>query len=379
MQVPQLDLTRSHRELEPELFAVAEKVIRSGRYVLGEEVAAFEAAMAELAGAIEAVAVNSGTDALTLSLMATGIGPGSEVITTPFTFFATVEAILAVGALPVFVDIEPLALGLDPDLLERALTSKTRVLLPVHLFGHPADMTRFSEMTDMESATLLLEDCAQAVGASVHGAPVGSFGDLSAFSFYPTKNLGALGDAGAVVTRYPNFAEAVRRLRNHGQSAPHRYDTRGLNSRMDELQAAFLNVKLRKLPVGNEERRRLAARYDELLGGTPGIVTPTELPGCHHVYHQYAVRVAARDEVLAELKEAGIGATVYYPVPLHLTKALSFLGHHKGDFPEAERAAREVLCLPLFPGLTAAEQEYVVEHLKRAVKRHGKRKGEGQL
>ncbi|OPX21867.1 MAG: hypothetical protein B1H03_05780 [Planctomycetales bacterium 4484_113] len=377
MQVPQLDLTRAHRGLEVELLAAAEKVILSGRYALGEEVSGFEAAIAELSGAAEAVAVNSGTDALNLALMAAGIGSGAEVVTTPFTFFATVEAILAVGARPVFVDIDPGTFNVNPQLVERALTARTRALLPVHLFGHPADMPRLEDVAEAEGGLLLIEDCAQAVGASLNGVPVGSFGDLAAFSFYPTKNLGALGDAGAVVTRYPDYAAAVRRLRNHGQSAPYHHDTRGLNSRMDELQAAFLNVKLRRLSAWNQERRKLAATYGELLAGISEVETPTELAGCYHVYHQYAVRVGARDDVLAELKEAGIGATVYYPVPLHLMKVLSFLGHKPGDFPEAERAAREVLCLPIYPGLTAKEQDYVAEHLKRAVKRHPQSKGEG--
>lgn len=377
MQVPQIDLPRTHRELEAELLAAAERVIRSGRYALGEEVATFEAALAKLAGATQAIAVNSGTDALILALMASGIGPDSEVITTPFSFFATAEAILTVGARPVFVDIEPRTFNLNPELIERALTSRTRALLPVHLFGHSADMQQLVAMSEARDGIFLLEDCAQAAGATVNDAPVGSFGDLAAFSFYPTKNLGALGDAGAVVTRDPNHAVALRRLRNHGQSSPYHHDTRGLNSRMDELQAAFLNVKLRWLSGWNQERRRLANRYTELLGGTAGIVTPTELPGCRHVYHQYAVRVRARDQVLADLKEAGIGATVYYPTPLHLMKALSFLGHEPGAFPEAERAAREVLCLPLFPGLTPAEQEYVAEMLKQAGARHAGRRGEG--
>lgn len=369
MHVPQLDLTRAHEELQEELLAASARVIESGRYALSSEVEAFERALTELIGVPEAVAVNSGTDALILSLMATGIGSEAEVITTPFSFFATVEAILAVGARPVFVDIEPSTFNLNAEMVERALTAKTRVILPVHLFGHPADMTRLGEITDMESGLVMVEDCAQAIGATVDGRFVGSFGDMSAFSFYPTKNLGALGDAGAVATKHSSYAEAVRRLRNHGQSAPYHHDSRGLNSRMDELQAAFLNVKFRKLSSWNEERRRLAAAYSDLLADADGVVTPVELPGCKHVYHQYAVRVPSRDAVLTRLREAGIGATVYYPVPLHLTKALSFLGHHSGDFPEAERAAEEVLCLPIFPGLTESEQEYVAEQLRLAMKR----------
>jgi len=365
--------------METDLLAAAERVVRSGRYILGPEVAAFEAALTKLTGAAEAVAVNSGTDALVLALMACGIGPDCEVITTPFTFFATVEAILAVGARPVFVDIEPVAFNVNPDLVERALTPRTRALLPVHLFGHPAAMGQLEDLIEQLDGVRLVEDCAQAIGASVDRKPAGGFGDLAAFSFYPTKNVGALGDAGAVVVRHSSHAEAIRRLRNHGQRAPQHHETRGLNSRMDELQAAFLNVKLRRLSAWNEGRRGLAGRYRELLAGNPTVVVPVELPGCRHVYHQYAVRIPARDEVLAELREAGVGAAAYYPVPLHLMKALSFLGHKPGDFPEAERAARELLCLPMFPGLTQSEQEYVAETLKRAVERHQESPGEERL
>jgi len=367
MQVPPLDLTRVHQGLELELGAAAARIIACGRYVLGEENAALERALAELHGVTAAVALNSGTDALLLGLMAAGVGAEQEVITTPFSFFATVECILAVGAKPVFVDIEPATFCLDPAKLERAFTLKTRVVLPVHLYGHPCAMPRICELTGRESGVMVFEDCAQALGARLDGQLVGSFGDMAAFSFYPTKNVGALGDAGALLTRYESLAESVRILRNHGQTARYQHATRGLNSRMDELQAAFLNLKLPHLARWNEQRRAAAARYDELLAGLPGVVTPRAQPGCEHTYHQYAIRVPRRDEVQRRLNDAGVGAMVHYPTPLHLCRALSFLGHSEGAFPEAERAAREVLCLPIFPGITAQEQEYVAAQLQAAL------------
>ncbi len=362
-------MTRVHQGIEEELKDAAARVISSGRYVTGEENAALEHALAEMHQVEHAVALNSGTDALLLGLMAAGVSREHEVITTPFTFFATVECILALGAKPVFVDIDAESFCLNPDRLERAFTLKTRAVIPVHLYGHPCDMPRIAELTGRESGIAVFEDCAQALGAKLGEKPVGAFGDMAAFSFYPTKNVGALGDAGAFITHYENLAEAVRRLRNHGQSARYQHDTRGINSRMDELQAAFLNIKLKHAEKWNKERRALAARYDELLADAPGVVAPPVKPGCEHAYHQYTIRAPRRDEVQRRLNEAGIGAMVHYPTPLHLSKALSHLGYAEGSFPEAERAAREVLCLPIFPGLTAEEQERVVNSLRKALEK----------
>ncbi|OGK10007.1 MAG: hypothetical protein A2Y63_02610 [Candidatus Riflebacteria bacterium RBG_13_59_9] len=369
MPVPPLDLVRVHQDIADELKEAAARVISSGRYVLGEENSRLERTLVEMHGGEAAVAVNSCTDALLLGLMAAGVGAEHEIITTPFSFFATVECILALGAKPVFVDIDPASFCLNPQLLESVFTLQTKAVLPVHLYGHPCEMPRIVELVGRESGVMIFEDCAQALGAKVDGKPVGSFGDMAAFSFYPTKNVGALGDAGAFVTRYENLAQAVRRLRNHGQSARYQHDTRGMNSRMDELQAAFLNIKLKHLERWNEERRALAARYDELLAAAPGVVTPPVRPGCVHAYHQYTIRVQHRDEVQRLLNEEGIGAMVHYPLPLHLTGALSHLGYSEGCFPEAERAAREVLCLPIFPGLTADEQEQVVAELRKALEK----------
>jgi len=369
MRVPPLDLKRIHSGMENELKEAAARVISSGWYVTGEESAVLERALAEMHEVEYAVAVNSGTDALLLGLMAAGVGPEHEVITTPFTFFATVECVLALGAKPVFVDIDPGSFCLNPELLERVFTLKSRAVIPVHLYGHPCDTQRIVELAGQESGVMVFEDCAQAIGSKADGKPVGAFGDMAAFSFYPTKNVGALGDAGAFVTRYENLAEAVRMLRNHGQSGRYQHDTRGINSRMDELQAAFLNIKLRHIGKWSENRRALAARYNELLAGMPGVVTPQVKSGCEHTYHQYTIRVPNRDEVQRRLNEAGIGAMVHYPTPLHLCKALSHLGYAKGSFPEAERAAREVLSLPIFPGLTTGEQEQVASSLREALEK----------
>jgi dTDP-4-amino-4,6-dideoxygalactose transaminase len=367
MRVPPLDLTRVHRDIEDDLKAAALRVISSGRYVLGEENEALEAALAKLHGVPHAVALNSGTDALLLGLMAAGVGPEHEVITTPFTFFATVECILALGAKPVFVDIDPDSFCLDPAKLERAFTLKTRAVIPVHLYGHPCDMPRIMEMAGQESGVMVLEDCAQSIGSTVGGNIVGGIGDMSAFSFYPTKNIGALGDGGALLTRYGNIAEAVRMLRNHGQSSRYVHETRGLNSRMDEMQAAFINIKLKHLAQWDAQRQDMATFYNKLLARIPGVVTPKVKPGCTHTYHQYTIRVPNRDAVQRKLVGQGVGAMVHYPNALHLSRALSAFGYKEGDFPEAERAAREVLCLPIFPGLNTGEQEYVAASLQTAL------------
>ncbi len=367
MRVPPLDLTRVHRDIEDDLKAAALRVISSGSYVLGKENAALETALAQMHGVPHAIALNSGTDALLLGLMAAGVGLEHEVITTPFTFFATVEGILALGAKPVFVDIDPESFCMNPALLERAFTLKSRVVIPVHLYGHPCDMPRIMEMAGNESGVMVLEDCAQSIGSTIGGQLTGGIGDMAAFSFYPTKNIGALGDGGALLTRYENIANAVQMLRNHGQSSRYVHETRGINSRMDELQAAFVNIKLTQLAKWDEQRQEMAARYNKLLAGIPGVVTPSVKPGCTHTYHQYTIRVPNRDEVQRKLAGQGVIAMVHYPNALHLSRALSAFGFKEGDFPEAERAAREVLCLPIFPGMFAEEQEYVAASLITAL------------
>ncbi len=370
MRVPAVDLTRLHSQIEDELLALAKNVIGSGRYILGPEVRKLERRMMELTQTKACVAVNSGTDALTLALMASGIGRECEVITTPFSFFATVEAILAVGAKPVFVDIEPTTFCINPELLERAVSNRTSAIIPVHIYGHPANMPEIIKQAEMLNNVFVLEDCAQALGASINGKPVGSFGDFSAFSFYPTKNVGALGDGGCFVTKFDNYAEAVRRLRNHGQSSRYFYESRGINSRLDEIQAGFLNVKLRFLDEWNRERKKLAQSYTARINLELGdrVICPSEKENFNHVYNQYTIRVNKRVEILRYLQENGIEAIAHYPCPLHLIKPLRYLRYKVGDFPQAETAAREVISLPIFPGLTENEQEYVVAKLKNAIK-----------
>ncbi len=329
--------------------------------------------MAAFLGVPFGIGVASGSDALHLALRALGIGPGDEVLTTPFTFIATASAIAHVGARPVFVDIDPLTLNLDPNQVEdylkerpvagdRRPATRPKALLVVHLYGQPADMDPLLELARLYNLKVL-EDCAQAFGAEYRKRKVGSLGDVGCFSFYPTKNLAAYGDGGMVVTGDPAVAERVRRLRHHGSVDWQSYQELGFNSRLDELQAAVLRVKLRHLPEWNERRRTIATRYGELLKGG-AVVIPHEVDGVRHVFHQYTVRVAHRDRLKEQLKAAGIETRVYYPLPLHLQPAFQDLGYRKGDFPEAERAAREVLSLPLYPELSENQVEEVAGALK---------------
>ncbi len=346
MRVPQLDLAAQHAALGDELAAAAQRVLASGRFILGPEVERLEHEIAAYTGARHAVACASGTDALLLSLMALGVGPGDEVITTPFTFIATAGVIQQLGARPVFVDIEPAGFGMDPERVARRISSRTRAILPIHLYGRIAPIGPLLEMAG-HTHLPLVEDAAQALGARQDGRMAGAFGVLGCFSFYPTKNLGAAGDGGMVVTSDARLAERLRRLRVHGQSGRYLYDEVGLNSRLDELQAALLRVKLRHLETWNRVRREKAARYTELLRGW--VATPEPGPAGAHVFHRYVIRVPERDALAAHLAERGVEAAVYYPVPLHLQKCFAGLGHRPGDFPEAEAAAREVLALPLYP------------------------------
>lgn len=360
------DLKRQYQALKPEIDAALGAVMASGHFIMGPGVKAFEAEMAAFLGVDHAVAMNSGTDALHLALRALGIGPGDEVITTAFTFAATSEAIGIVGATPVLVDIDPATFNLDPEGVRRALTSRTRAIIPVHLFGQPADMGPILEMA-AERGIAVVEDCAQSTGATWHGKQTGTLGTVGCFSFFPTKNLGAAGDGGMCVTSDPALAERLRMLRSHGWKRKYYQEVIGVNSRLDELQAAILRVKLPRLASWNERRRFLAARYERLLADAPGIVTPGTLPGTVPVFHQYTVRVRGRDRVAEALRDAGIETQVYYPYPLHLLPIHASLGQGEGAFPEAERACREVLSLPMFPELTEAEQDRVCDVLKAAI------------
>jgi dTDP-4-amino-4,6-dideoxygalactose transaminase len=344
-----------------EIRPAMERVIHSQRFILGEEVAAFEREIAAYIGVKHAIGVSSGTDALTIALSALGIGEGDEVITTPFTFFATTGAILRVGATPVFVDIEPDSFNLDAHRVSEALTSRTRAILPVHLFGQAADMRALRALANQHQLALV-EDAAQALGAALHGKRAGGLADIGCFSFFPTKNLGAFGDGGLVTTDDDGLAELARSLRGHGFSAKHFSQRLGGNYRLDALQAAVLRVKLPYLEGLNARRRKNAQHYLDAASGAFGL--PRELPGRTHVYNQFVVRSPARDALAAHLSARGISSEHYYPFPIHLQPACAHLGYRIGSFPEAEAAARQSLALPIFPELEDWMLNAVAEALR---------------
>jgi len=372
--VPLLDLRRQYAGIRQELDEALHRVAESQQFILSDEVAAFEREAAAYLGAASVVGCASGTDALWLALVASGVRPGDEVITSAFSFFSSAGAIVRAGARPVLMDIDPRTLNLDPGLVEqritRSLPAGLRALLPVHLYGQCADMDAFGRIAAERKLTVI-EDAAQAFGALWRGRRAGTLGTAAAFSFYPTKNLGAFGDAGCVATGDAGCANRIRRLRNLGMSERYRHDEIGANSRLDALQAAVLRVKLQHLEHWNSQRRERAAEYDRLLAcsglvaGRPTSLAPVRLleiaPQAHHIFHQYVIRASRRDELRAFLASRRIGTEIYYALPLHMQKCFSYLGYREGDLPESERAAREVLALPMFPELTADEQHYVVE------------------
>ena len=366
--IPPIDLRRQHEIIATDLEAAVSSVLASGRYIGGPLVEGFEKQFARYLGVSECVACNSGTDALYLALRSLRIGPGDEVITTPFTFIATAEVISAVGAQPVFVDIDPDTFNLHLERVEVAITDRTRAIIPVHLFGQPVNMTRLMEIAQSRGLAVI-EDCAQATGAEWAGRKVGSIGQIGCFSFYPTKNLGACGDGGAVATNDPAIASTVRLLRDHGRRQGYYHEQTGLNSRLDALQAAILQVKLNYLDTWNQARRNLAARYHQLLQPILGIVRPQELNSGRSVWNQYTIRVknqapdaqiCYRDWVRSQLQLKGVGTMVYYPVPLHLQPVYKDLGYKPGQLPVAEQICREVLSLPMFPELESRQQDLVV-------------------
>lgn len=367
MQVPLLDLTLQHRQIADEIAAVMAPVIQEQRFILGPVVDRFEREMEAYLPVTHAVGCASGTDAILLALRAFDCGPGDEVVTSPFTFFATAGAIHNVGARPVFADIQPDTFNLDPAAADAAVTERTKVVMPVHLFGQMADMTAFRALADGRGIKLL-EDAAQAIGArqrTADGAWIttGTLGDACAFSFFPTKNLGAFGDAGMTVTNDEATAERLRKLRVHGGRQMYHHEEVGYNSRLDALQAAVLSAKLPHLRAWSDARRHHAAFYDGALAGIDGIVTPVVKPGNESIFNQYTIRVldGQRDALAEHLEAAGIGSGVYYPVPLHLQACFGYLGCREGQFPESERACREVLSLPVFPELTPAQLSHVAE------------------
>ncbi len=356
------DLQAQYRLIGNDIDAAALEVIRSGRFILGDNVKALEQEIAHLCGAEHGIGVASGTDALILSLAAVGIGEGDEVITTPFTFVATVEAIALLGATPVFADVEPRTFNLDPAEVERRITPKTRAILPVHLYGQPADITRLSDLAKAHGLKIVW-DGAQAIGCEYRGRGIGEYPDAMSLSFFPTKNLGGAGDGGMIVTNDAELADKARHLRFHGSAGTYSYKYVGYCSRLDELQAAVLRVKLSHLPEWTEARRRNAHSYNRLLDGLE-IELPAELPGLKHAYHQYTVRATRREELRKFLKTRDIDTGVYYPGPLHLEEAYNHMCHAEGDFPEAERACREVLSLPVFPELTPEQHAHVAASVR---------------
>jgi dTDP-4-amino-4,6-dideoxygalactose transaminase len=369
--VPLLDLQRQYGTVREEVLAAIERVCSSQQFILGAEVEQFEREIASFIGVPSAVGCASGTDALWLALVAVGVQPGDSVITTAFSFFASASAIVRAGARPVLVDIDPATFNLDPEKVAARLrfggSHKIRALLPVHLYGQCADMDALRHLAE-EFDLAIVEDAAQAIGAKWRGRQAGSLGAAAAFSFYPTKNLSAFGDAGLATTGDAGLAEHMRHLRNHGSSRRYLHEEVGWNCRMDAIQAAVLRVKLKYIETWNEQRRAHAAAYNRLFAevglngaGDAPITLPRTSKDAHHVFHQYVIRARRRDDLRIFLAQRGIATEIYYPIPLHLQPSFAYLGYGEGDLPESERASREVLALPMFPELTEREQSWVVE------------------
>ncbi len=365
MTIPLVDLKAQYDTIRPAIDASIQRVIDNTAFIMGKEVSDFERAFAAYCDAKHAIGVSSGTSALFLSLLGYNIGAGDEVITTPFTFFATGEAISQTGARPVFVDIDPVTYNIDPAKIEAAITPYTKAIMPVHLFGQSADMDAIDAIARRHHL-LVIEDAAQAHGSRYKGKRAGGLGDAACFSFYPSKNLGCYGDGGAVTTNDDHLAARVRSLRDHGRTTKYEHAELGYGHRIDGIQAAILSAKLPHLDEWNAGRQRLAARYNELLADTP-LVTPQNLPDVEPVYHCYVIRARQRDALLNALQTEGIGAGVHYPIPLHLQPAYRFLELEPDSFPISERAAREVITLPLYAEMTIEQQDEVVTAIKRAL------------
>lgn len=391
-KIPPLDLTEQYESIREEVESAVTRLLASGLYIGGEAVTGFEQAFANYIGVAECVSCNSGTDALFLALRALGIGPGDEVITSAFTFFATAEVVSAVGATPVFVDLEPDGFNLDLTQIEAAITARTRAVIPVHLFGQPVNMTELMAIAQRHHLAVV-EDCAQAAGAAWAGQRVGSQGHIGCFSFFPTKNLGACGDGGAITTSDPAIAAKIRMLREHGMPRRYYHEEIGVTSRLDAIQAVILSIKLKHLNHWNQQRQAIAQRYSEWLSPLSGFVTPTSPRGGSSVWHQYTLRICAcdgeprcwqsadpmatmspcdrsqpghcRDWVKQQLAERGISSMIYYPIPLHRQQVYLGLGYEEGSLPRTEQAAREVLSLPMFPELAMEQQQSVVLALKQ--------------
>jgi dTDP-4-amino-4,6-dideoxygalactose transaminase len=366
IKVPFLDLWSQHLPLMSEFNQAIQEVIESSAFAGGRFVTAFEQDFAAYCNTAYAIGVGSGTEALWLSLLASGVGSGDEVITVPSTFMATAEAITYCGARPVFVDVDERTYTMDPNALKGALTTRTKAIIPVHLFGQAADMDPILEF-GRNHGLHVIEDACQAHGATYKGKRVGTFGDTACFSFYPGKNLGAFGEAGAIVTNNPELNEKISVLRDHGQERKYFHSVVGWNCRMDGIQAAVLRIKLRQLEAANQRRRNHAAAYDAGLRELEGVITPTEASYARHVYHIYAIRVSNRDETIKCLADQGISTGIHYPVPVHLQEAYRNLGYERGQFPVAENCATEFLSLPMYPELTRSQVEQAIEGVKEAV------------
>ncbi len=365
--IPILDLKEQYQTLKREIDGAIQRVLESGIFIMGPNVEAFESEIGTYLGARHAISLNSGTDALHLAMRALGIGPGDEVITTPFTFVATTEAVGIVGATPVFVDIDPQTFNIDPTLIERAITPRTKAILPIHMYGAPAAMPEIVAL-GRKHGLAIVEDCAQAIGAEFGGRKLGTFGEIGCFSFFPSKNLGAYGDGGLVATNDDSLAEKIRALRVHGGKRKYHHEELGINSRLDEIQAAILRVKLPHLEQWILARRELAARYTTRLQAIPSLVTPSDRPNERHVYHQYTIRVDDRDRVKQQMAAAGVQTMIYYPVPLHMQQVHKALPLPKHSVEHSERASRQVLSLPMYPELSWDKQDSVMSALRAAVR-----------
>lgn len=374
--IPAFDNKQQYSTIEAEVSAAVLEILASGRYIGGSVVAGFEQQFAAYHGVKECVTCHSGTDALYLALRALGIGAGDEVITTPFTFIATSEVVCAVGAKPVFVDIDAATFNLDLQQIAAAITPKTKAIIPVHLFGQPVDMTALMDLASSHNL-VVIEDCAQSTGASWAGKKVGSIGHIGCFSFYPTKNLGGCGDGGAITTNDAEIASKLRLLKEHGSKVRYIHEETGINSRLDALQAAILQIKLHYLDTWNNQRRALASRYHQFLSSIPATIAPKELPGGSGVWNQYTILVLSegrngssakhRDWVSNQLKEKGVNTMIYYPHPLHLQPVYQSLGYQPGQLPVAEQTCNEVLSLPMFPELSQEQQDQVIYALKKVM------------
>ena len=364
--IPLLDLRTGYAQIREEIHAALQRVIEAQAFILGPEVEGLEAEIAAYSQCQFGIGVSSGTDALLVSLMALDIGPGDEVITSPYTFFATAGTIARIGARPVFVDIDPATFNLDPERVERAITPRTKAIMPVHLFGQMVDMDRLMEIATRHHLPVI-EDAAQAIGAEHKGRRAGSIGDLGCFSFFPSKNLGGFGDGGMVTAQDPALADRVQLLRGHGMRPKYYHQFIGGNFRLDALQAAVLRVKLKYLDGWSEARQRNAATYRRLFAqaGISSVALPVEAPDRRHIYNQFVIRVPHRDKVIQTLREAQIGVEIYYPVPIHLQECFRYLGYREGDLPVSEAAARETLALPIYPELKEDAQHRVVEVVRQ--------------